>query len=151
MDEAKVDFEGIQVSAVDQVHMTDFTDEMLFTDEMMNNVLGAVAFYEVKSNTVRLLELNEQYYKLMDMEYVMADPQYATHLRQSIHPDDRDAFFALFAHADENELKGSTADIRYLVGGKETRWIRFRVYPLRKQRDSSLYYGTLEDITDIVA
>ncbi|MBR1479142.1 MAG: EAL domain-containing protein [Lachnospiraceae bacterium] len=150
MDDSKVDFDGMQVSSVDQVHMLDFSEKQLFSDEMMNNILGAVAFYEVKDDTVKLLRLNEQYYRMMDMEYVMADPEYATHLRQSIHPDDRGSFLELFDQAEQNPIKGSTADIRYMKDGDDMRYIRFRIYPLRKQRDSMLYYGSLEDITDII-
>jgi len=40
--------------------------------------------------------------------------------------------------------------IRYRKDGTDLRWIRFRIYPLRKQKDSQLYYGSLEDITDIM-
>ena len=149
-DENKVDREGVQLSEVDQVHMMDFSEEKLFTDEMINNILGAVAFYEVTGDTVRLIRLNEQYYKMMDMEYVMSDSDYAIHLRQYIHPDDRDEFFNMFKRADENTIKGATADIRYMKDeGSDLRWIRFRIFPLRKQNGSRLYYGSLEDITEI--
>ncbi len=149
LDESKVDFSGIQLSEVEQVHMMDLSEEKLFSDEMINNILGAIAFYEVTEDTVRLLRLNEQYYNMMDMDYVMADSEYATHLRQSIYPEDRDKFFWLFKKADENGLKGATADIRYMKDGVDMRWIRFRIFPLRRQNDSRLYYGSLEDITEI--
>lgn len=144
-----IDHDGIQLSDVDQVHMMDFSEEKLFTDEMINNILGAVAFYEVKGDTVKLIRLNEQYYKMMDMAYVMSDSDYAVHLRQSIYPEDRDEFFNMFKRADENNIKGATADIRYMKDGVDLRWIRFRIYPLRKQNDAHLYYGSLEDITEI--
>ena len=148
-DENMLDREGVQLSDVDQVHMLDVSEEKLFTDEMINNILGAVAFYEVTGDTVKLIRINEQYYKMMDMEYVMSDSDYAVHLRQYIYPEDRDAFFNMFKRADENNIKGATADIRYMKDGVDLRWIRFRIFPLRKQNDSRLYYGSLEDITEI--
>ena len=144
-----VDYEGLQVSEIEQVHMLDLKEEKLFSDEMINNILGAIAFYEVKGETVRLLKLNEQYYNMLDMAYVMQDAEYAVHLRQSIYPEDREEFSRMFQRADENSIKGATADIRYMKDGIDMRWIRFRIFPMRKQDDARLYYGSLEDITDI--
>ena len=144
-----MDYEGLQVSEIEQVHMLDLKEEKLFSDEMINNILGAIAFYEVKGETVRLLKLNEQYYNMLDMAYVMQDAEYAVHLRQSIYPEDREEFSRMFQRADENSIKGATADIRYMKDGIDMRWIRFRIFPMRKQDDARLYYGSLEDITDI--
>lgn len=149
LDEDNVDYGGIQPIETETVHMMDFSDEKFFTDEMVNNILGAVAFYEVKDDTVRLIRLNEQYYKMMDMGYVMADAEYATRLRQSIYPEDRSEFLNMFKKADDSPVKGATADIRYMKDGVDMRWIRFRIYPLKKANDTKLYYGQLEDITDI--
>ena len=107
-------------------------------------ILGAVAFYEVKDDSVRLIRINEQYYRMMDMAYVMSDSEYATHLRQLIHPEDRAAFLDMFRQADENGIKGATADLRYMKDGRDTHMIRFRIYPLEQKdgsRDTRLYYG----------
>lgn len=143
------DLSGIHMSEVEQVHMLDLTEEKLFTDEMINNILGAVAFYEVQDGVVRLLRLNEQYYKMMGMSEIMTDPEYAIHLRSSIHEDDRDTFFHLFEKADEQPLRGSTADIRYIHKDKSVQWIRVRIFSLKHHHNANLYYGSLEDITEI--
>ena len=150
-DEEKVDRSGVRLSNVGQVHIMDFAGEKFFSDEVVNNILGAVAFYEVTGDVVRLLRLNEPYYKMMDMEYVMQDAEYATHLRQSVYPGDRDSFFQMFARADENPVRGATADIRYMKDGIDMRWIRFRIYPMQGESENGgrLYYGSLEDITEI--
>ena len=145
----RLDMDGIRLSEVDQVHMLDLTEEKLFTDEMINNILGAVAFYEVTDGVVRLLRLNEQYYQMMGMSDIMTDPEYAIHLRKSIHEEDRDAFYHLFEKAVEQPLKGSTADIRYIRPDGELQWIRIRIFPLKKHHNAKLYYGSLEDITEI--
>ena len=144
-----LDLNGIQLSHIESVHMMELSEEKLFSDEMINNILGAIAFYEVKDGTIRLLRLNEHYYKMMGMADVMADPEYAIHLRRSIYPEDRDVFYQLFAKADENKLKGSTADIRYVHKNGELQWIRVRVFSMNRHHDAHMYYASLEDITDI--
>lgn len=142
------DMSGIRLSEVDQVHMLDLSEEKYFTDEMINNILGAVAFYEVQDGVIRLLRLNEQYYKLMGMAELMTDPEYAIHLRNAIHEDDRDTFFHLFEKSDAHPLRGATADIRYIHQDRRIQWVRVRIFSLKHHHNSNLYYGSLEDITE---
>ena len=150
-DENNIDPEGIHLRDVEQVNLMSLSDEKLFTDEMINNILGAIAFYEVKDGTIRLLRLNEQYYKMMGMADIMADPEYAIHLRKSIVPEDRDKFYNLFIKAQKNPIRGATADIRYIRRTGEEQVIRVRVFPLKKNGDAYMYYAALEDITDLLS
>ena len=149
LDPGNVDPDGIRVREVNQVHLMDLAEEELFTDEMINNILGAIAFYEVKDGVIRLLRLNEQYYKVMGMADVMADPEYAIHLRKNIHPEDRDKFYNLFIKADQSPMRGATADIRYIRKTGETQWIRVRAFPLKSGSGGRIYYASLEDVTEL--
>ena len=149
MDENNIDPDGIRVRDVEQVNLMSLSDEKLFTDEMINNILGAIAFYEVKDGTIRLLRLNEQYYKMMGMADIMADPEYAIHLRTNILPEDRSKFYNLFIKSEKNPLRGATGDIHYIRKTGETQVIRVRVFPLKRSGDAMLYYAQLEDITDL--
>ena len=149
LDPDKIDPDGIVLRDVEQVNLMSLSDEKLFTDEMINNILGAIAFYEVRDGTIRLLRLNEQYYKMMGMADIMADPEYAIHLRKNIHPEDRDKFYNLFIKAQKNPIKGATGDIRYLRKTGEEQIIRVRAFPLKRNGDAMLFYASLEDITDI--
>ena len=149
LDEDNIDPEGIRLHDVEQVNLMNLSDEKLFTDEMINNILGAIAFYEVRDGTIRLLRLNEQYYKMMGMADIMADPEYAIHLRMNIREDDRSKFYNLFIKSEKNPLRGATGDIHYIRKTGEEQIIRVRVFPLKKSGDAMLYYAQLEDITDL--
>ena len=150
MDEDNIDPEGIRLHHVERINLMDLSEEKLFTDEMINNILGAIAFYSVKDGTIQLLRLNEQYYKMMGMADIMADPEYAIHLRKNIHPEDRDKFYNLFLKSDKNPMSGATADIRYLRKNGDMQIIRVRVFPLKKNKDERLYYASLEDVTNLL-
>ena len=151
IDPDKVDPDGIRVRDVEQVHLMSLSEENLFTDEMINNLLGPIAFYEVSDGVIRLLRLNEQYYKVLGMADVMADPEYAIHLRKNIHPEDRDKFYNLFIKADSSALRGATADIRYIRKDGSTQWLRVRAFPLKKGSKGNIYYASLEDVTEMFA
>lgn len=144
------DMDGIKLTVKEGVHMINLSEEKLLSDDIINNILGALAFYEIEGETIRLLQLNEQYYKMMGMAEVMSDPEYAIHLRKSIHEEDREKFFALFARADEETVRGATDDIRYIKKDGSTQWVRVRVYSLNEHHHARMYYATLEDITDII-
>ncbi len=143
------DMAGVQLVTKESVHMLDLSEEKLLSDEIINNILGALAFYEVENGTIRLVRLNEQYYKMMGMSDVMSDPEYAIHLRKSIYEEDRDKFYELFAKADAEPVRGATDDIRYMKKDGSIQWIRVRVFSLNEHHHAKMYYATLEDITDI--
>ena len=104
----------------------------------------------MKDGTIQLLRLNEQYYKMMGMADIMADPEYAIHLRKNIHPEDRDKFYNLFIRSEKNPMSGATGDIRYLRRNGDMQIVRVRVFPLRKNKDERLYYASLEDVTTLL-
>ena len=43
-DERKLDFDGMWCKQVEPLHVREFLDNNLFSDAMVNNILGAAAF-----------------------------------------------------------------------------------------------------------
>ncbi len=145
-----LDLSGIHVSEVEPVHVMKLAEEKLISEEMLNNILGAVAFYEVTSETVRLLKFNEQYYRMMGMDEVMSDPDFALRLKDRIDPDDWDTFLSLFARSDQNPLEGAVGDIGHIGRDGSLKTVRMRLFPLNRREQANLYYGSHEDISDLV-
>ncbi|MCR4909315.1 MAG: EAL domain-containing protein [Lachnospiraceae bacterium] len=144
-----LDISGIHVSEVEPVHIMKLSEEKMINDEMLNNILGAVAFYELTDSSVRLVKFNEQYYRMMGMNEVMSDPDFALHLKDRIAAEDWDTFLSLFPRADGNPVAGATADIGHIGPDSSLRIVRMRLYPLNKHEQANLYYCAHEDITEL--
>ena len=53
-DERNVDFNGIWCRQNESMHAREFLDSNLFTDAMVNNILGAAAFYDMYENRIEV-------------------------------------------------------------------------------------------------
>ena len=50
-DERQLDFSGLHCKQVEAFHMREFMDGNLFTDTMINNILGPCAIYDIHDST----------------------------------------------------------------------------------------------------
>lgn len=146
---ALVDLEGVHPATVENVHLLSVAEEKSLNDEVINNILGAVAFYEVEGESVRLVKLNQRYYHMMGIDNSITDPEYAVNLRKYIHPDDYDKFFSLFGKASADAANGASADIRCVKKDGGIQWVRIRVFAMNSQSKAKLYYGSLEDLSEL--
>ena len=64
-DERQLDFHDLFYKQVEPLHIREFMDTNFITDSMLNNVLGPVAFYEMRDNQIEITRVNEQYFNLM--------------------------------------------------------------------------------------
>lgn len=146
-EEEKVDYNGIFVSNLDPVHVREFLDENLFSDVVINNILGAVAFYEVeKDGTIRLIRMNDQYSKLIGREFEPDDEESVRLMTDRIHPKHYDAFGDLFVAAFDAPLTEIEDEVDYerLDGDKSL--LRIRLFFLRERPDVRVYYASVEKV-----
>ena len=149
LEEEKVDYNGIYISNLEPVHVREFLDENLFSDVVVNNILGPVAFYEVDmQNAIRLIRMNEQYRKLIGREFVPEDEETAYQIADRIHPEKHEQFLDLFRAAYESPLTGAEDILHYTRNdGKEVA-LRMRLFFLRKRPDVRVFYASLEKLAD---
>ncbi len=145
-----LDITGVRVSEVEPIHLMKLSEEKLINDDMLNNILGAVAFYEATDSYVRLMKFNEQFYRLMEMDEMMSDPDFALRLKERIAEGDWDTFLSLFSKAEENPVSGATADIGFRNADGSLRHLRLRLFSLNRREQADLFYCAHEDITDLI-
>ena len=101
-------------------------EEDIASDAMMNNILGAVAFYEVYDGQLELLRVNEQYCALTGTSAVELEEQRKFILKDT-REEDREHAFGIFTQAYENPLKGAEGDLRRRKGEGTYMWMHLRV------------------------
>lgn len=104
-DERRLDYEGLRCRQVESLHVREFLDSNLFSDTMVNNMLGAAAFYEMYDNQITITRVNEQYYRLAGAS-ISAEADDSKKLWNHVRDDDRTLLYSIFAQAYENPTEG---------------------------------------------
>lgn len=145
-DERKLDYEGIACKQVEALHVREFLDDNLFSDTMVNNMLGAAAFYEMYENQITITRVNEQYYRLSGVspdEKTDDSKKLWNHVRD----DDMTTLYSIFEQAYENPKEGAHGYIHFLRTDGEVLWVYIRVFFLREKEGRRIFYSSLVDMT----
>lgn len=146
-DEHILNLDGIWRKQIEPLHVREFLDDNLFNDTMINNVLGAIAFYELHENGISITRVNDQYYKLVGIpENAKLDDKkmFWNHVRD----DDRTRLHAMFLRAYEKPLDGACDFVHFIRADGEILWVYMRVFFLQEYNGRRMFYGSLVDMTD---
>lgn len=146
-DERRLDFTGLWCKQVDSLHTREFLDNNFFTDSMVNNIIGPVAFYEMYDNRIEVTRINEQYYRLAGIP-TGSDNSSVKRFWNHIRDDDRPTLFAIFEQAYENPVLGADGFIHFLRMDGKVLWVYLRVFFLKENEGKKLFYSSLVDMTD---
>lgn len=147
-DERKLDFGGLWCKQVEALHTREFLDGNLFTDAMVNNILGAAAFYDVYENQIEITRVNDQYFRMSGIssnEEMNNNKKFWNHVRD----DDRPLLFSLFERAYENHPESAEGYIHYLRVDGKVLWVYMRIFFLRENEGHKVFYGSLVDMTSM--
>ena len=61
IDESNIDRKGFQVKSNDEFHLREFLDHNVYSDSMLNSLLGAVGVYSWRDDNVDIVRFNEQF------------------------------------------------------------------------------------------
>lgn len=147
-DERKLDFGGLQCKQVESLHVREFLEGNLFTDTMLNNIIGPSAFYDVYENQIEILRVNEQYFQMSGISS-QEDEDYGKKLWNHVRDDDRPLFFSLFERAYENYPGSAEGYIHYLRGDGQVLWVFLKIFFLHEKEGHKVFYSTLTDMTSI--
>lgn len=144
-DERKLDFTGLHCKQVEAFHVREFMDGNLFTDMMVNNILGPSAIYDVFENQIEITRVNEQYYQMSGLN--MNDADLEKKLWNSVRDDDRIVMLSLFDSAYEKHPDGAEGNIHYLCVDGKVLWLHVRVFFLREKEGHRMFFISVSDIT----
>ncbi len=138
LDENNIDDRGFVVKTNEQFRIREFLDKNLYSDTMLNNILGPVAFYSWHDEHIDIVRFNQQFYQAVNV------PDFATRLdniEQFVPSDDVPGLFAALKEAMENRLTGATGFARFARSDGLYMSFRIHFYYLGKREDGELFYG----------
>lgn len=148
-DESGLDLNGLWCIQTESLRIREFFDDNLFNDTMINNVMGAVAFYEVYGNQIEINRVNEQYYELAG--FMPGDKKnnyrkFANHVRA----DDYQMLFSIFLQAYRNPEAGAQGHVHFVRVDGSVICVHMRVFFLRETGGHRFYYSSLTDMTSLM-
>ena len=147
-DDGNMDYSGISFKANEELHVREFMDANNYSDVMLNNILGPVAFYSRVGGNVDIIRFNERFYQLVDAEDFN---ERICHIQNYIHPSDRDRFFSMLDRAEADRLNGVSDMVSvYRPDGSLGRYM-LHIYFMETVKGERHYYCSLQDITEVTA
>ncbi len=147
-DKRKLDHNGLWCKQVESLRTREFLDGNLFTDTMVNNILGAAAFYDVFENQIEITRVNDQYFRMSGVSSG-EEMNYSRKFWNHVRDDDRPLLFSLFERACENHPDSAEGYIHYLRTDGKVLWVYMRIFFLQERDGHKLFYGSLVDMTSM--
>ncbi len=147
-DERNLDFDGIWCKQVESLHVREFLDQNMFSDSILNNIVGPAAFYDMYENNIEITRVNEPYFRLADIsakDAALKNKKFWIHVRD----DDRQLLFTIFAQAYENSSGGASGYIHFVRADGAVLWVQIRIFFLREHEGHKMFFGSLTDLTEL--
>ena len=143
--ESNIDSRGFICKTNDQIKIREFLDENIYSDTMLNNVLGPVAFYAQNGEQVDITRFNQQFYTAVGASDFS---QRLTHIERFVPDEDKPRFYAMFKNAIDNRALGAHEFVRFdrIDGTLMTFFLR--VYYLGEKDGYNRFYGSAQDLTE---
>ena len=145
--EDMLDTRGFVCKTNDQFKLREFLDENIYSDAMLNSILGPVAIYTLKDDHVNIVRFNEQFYK------TVGDEQFDDRLediQKFLPEEDVPVIYRLLHEAMEDRLNGSSGYLHfYKTDGTLTSY-SMHFYYLGEQNGADSFYGSADNVTSLI-
>ena len=142
------DHRGFRVKTNQEMHVREFLDENVFSDAMLNKILGPVAFYNWHGDQVDIVRYNQQFYLMVGIELEALNRR--LHGMQAfVYPEDRERFFRTLEQAVSDRMNGAKGVIRVYKPNGVLCWIRVHVYFMGEDDRGKKFYASAEDVTEL--
>ena len=144
-----VDRKGIVLQRNKQLHVREFLEDSIYSDAMLNNILGPVAFYSRCGDDVDIVRFNNQFMRMIGLDADVLEKR--RHHIQDFFPDeDRPKFFMLLDEAYKDRINGAKGLFRVYNPDNSIFWIQVLAYYLRDDNGRQIYYGSAMDMTEVM-
>lgn len=138
----EVDYSDLQIKLVEQVHVRELMDENLYSDTMINNILGAVAFCDLHDGMIEVTSVNEQFYKVLQLEAEEFE-RFNAHINE--YKEHQNLFKGLFREAYANRVAGVQCNYKGRRPSGEDVHLHIRAFFLRETEGHQIYYVGFTD------
>lgn len=144
-----VDRRGIVLQRNKQLHVREFLEDSVYSDAMLNNILGPVVFYSRNRDNVDIIRFNAQFIHLIGLDAATIEER-RYHIQQFFVKEDRPKFFAMLDDAKKDRINGAKGLFRIYKPDESIFWMQLLVYYLRDEGGQEVFYGSAMDMTEVM-
>lgn len=145
--ESNRDTEGFNEKKIEQLYLKDLLSEDMFSEILINNMLGAVAFYEVYENRITLRRYNAHYASLLGYTTFKSDTD--INFGEQLYEEDQRKIFEMFEEASQNRHDGAECNIQRRKPDGTVMWVNMRTFFLKEWDNHKFFYSSLTDVTEL--
>ena len=147
-DESRLDLRGFEFKATEQIHPREFLDENVFSDAMLNNILGPVAIYRLQNGSVDVIRYNQQYYQMVGISASQLNER-RFGIEKYLYGEDRAKLFHMLEAAARDRLNGARCMLRVYRPNSSLCWISNQVYFMNDTPEGKTFYASCSDVTEL--
>ena len=142
----KVDAKGFVYTANDEFRIREFLNDTVYTDSMLNHIIGPAAIYSVHGEDVDIVRFNQMFYRTVNV------PDFNAKLLgiQKLMPEHEvPELFHTLRQAYDDRLNGASGVFTFMkIDGSASRFL-IQFYFLNEDGGKIRYYGSARDVTEI--
>lgn len=145
-DVSRIDSAEFRSKSLQHFQATEFLNENVFTESMLNHVLGAVAYYMLEGKDLTIVRFNEAFYR------TIADAKMEsriTAIQNYVVEADWPMLYAALQKAENNAAEGGSCEVRFYKSDSSVFWFHMQFFHLKSDGDRKYYFGKVEDISEI--
>lgn len=138
---------SVDVIELEQLSIKDLLRGDMFSEPMLDNILGPIAFYEVYDNHITLRKYNKMYEQLIGS--VGEHIEDKIDILKYFYEHEWEKLFEMFEKAYRNRNEGASCDVyrRMEKGGYVC--LKLQSFFLYEQDGRRIYYNSLRDVTKL--
>ncbi len=141
-----VDERGFVVKTNDQFRIREFLDKNVYSDNMLNNIIGPVAYYALHDGNIDIVRFNEQFYKTVNVPDFM---ERLSKIQNYVPEIDKKRLYQLFENAEKDKLNGAYDDIRFNTINGTVLSIHMHLYFIGIKDGAKRFYGSARNATEL--
>ncbi len=146
INEEMIDDRGFVAKLNEQVRIREFLDKNIYSDSMLNNIIGPVAFYSWDGKHTDIVRFNEQFYKAVNVSDFSERLEF---IEQFVHPDDCIKMHDAFRFAMMDKLNGHSETLRFFTNDGTILSFHIHFYYLGKKEGGERFYGAAQNVTEL--
>ena len=139
-----LDHRGLIAKGNEQFRIREFMDQNVYSDQMLNSIIGPAAVYAVKGDQIDIVRYNQQFYEAVSV------PNFAerlSHIEQFMPKDERQEILQAFNEAKRNRLTGASGLYHFLTPAGTSLAFFIRFFYMGEQEGYDRYYGAATNTT----
>ena len=143
-----VDLSGFILKANQQLHIREFLDDNIYSDAMLNNIIGPVAFYLWKGKNIDIIRYNQQFFELVGINSQDFAERISS-IQNFIEPNDAENLYNMMEYAKTHHILGSRGVVRSYRPNGEMVVLSLQLYFFEERTDGTVFYVSAHDISQI--